>query len=71
MIRIGEKYVRGSAVNAIEPSSGFGSMDPENWSKILVGNDWIYVNAPVAVVVDRIHLDEVCADINCTEVHDG
>jgi len=68
MIRIGDKYIRGTAVNAVTPHAS----DPDNWSNVVLEDGtWLEVNGPAAVVVDRIRLDEVCSDINCTEVHDG
>ena len=68
MIRIGEKYVRGSAVNAVTPYAS----DPENWSNVVLEDGtWLEVNAPAAVVADWVRLDESCGDINCTETHDG
>lgn len=54
MIRIGEKYIDPASVRVIEP---FRS-DPDNWSSVLIGDNWVSVNAPVAVVADRIHDDE-------------
>lgn len=68
MIRIGDKYIRGDAVVAVAPYH----TDAENWSTItFASGHWVSVNAPAAVVVDRIRLDEACGDVNCTEVHDG
>lgn len=67
MIRIGDKYVRGSAVNAIEPAIN----DPDNWSVVFLGDQSIYVNAPAAVVADRIALAAACSDIHCREDHDA
>lgn len=67
MIAIGEKYVRGSAVNAVVPHPS----DPANWSSVVLEDGtWLEVNAPAATVVDRVHLDEACGDVGCTEVHD-
>lgn len=68
MIRIGRKYVRGSEVNMVVPDAA----DPDNWSRVLFADGtWADLNAPAAVVVDRIHLAEVCADVNCKEDHDA
>lgn len=67
MIRIGSKWIRGSAVDAIEPALN----DPDNWSVVVIGGHFIHVNAPAAVVADRIALAKACDDVNCTEVHDG
>jgi len=67
MIRIGEKYIRGSAVDVIEPALN----DPENWSVVVIGDHFVHVNAPAAVVADRIDLDKACADVGCTEDHDA
>ena len=71
MIRIGEKYIRGTAVNMIRPGQSMGN-DPENWSTLLMEDGtWVEVNAPAAVVDDRIELDKACTDVGCTEDHDA
>ena len=71
MIRIGEKYIRGTAVNMIRPGGTLGG-DPENWSTLLMADGtWVEVNAPAAVVNDRIDLDKACTDVGCTEDHDA
>jgi len=70
MIRIGDKYINGAAVQAIVPASSV--LDANNWSSVLMQDGtWLQVNAPAAVVVDRIALAEACSDIRCTEDHDG
>ena len=56
MIRVGDKYVRGAAVNAITPHVS----DPENWSNVVLEDGtWLEVNAPAAVMADRVEADEV------------
>lgn len=72
MIRIGDKYIRGSAVDVIEPALN----DPDNWSVVVIGDNFVHVNAPAAVVADRVETDEIvtamaCGDATCPEVHDG
>lgn len=65
MIRIGEKYIRAAAVDVIEPALN----DPDNWSVVIVGDHFIHVNAPAAVVADRIALVQACNGIDCTQDH--
>lgn len=64
MIRIGDKYVRGSAVDAITPSSS----DPDNWSVVVIGNNFIHLNAPAAVVADRVETDEIVTAMSTQKI---
>jgi hypothetical protein len=50
MIGVSGKYIKPASVDVIEPDLS----DPDNWSVVLIRGEWISVNAPAAVLADRI-----------------